>query len=138
MDIEQRLPSSRQTIHHTATLVPLSCLLVCIFSLCPPQTLLPLPVSHTSDKLLTLWPPACKRFAYFVSTASRDKRILLLISAESGASSVKVLRRGRGLALQGVSIGNVSSAADGYVGGRFVVSCWSDRYVVGVNGRLVV
>ena len=51
---------------------------------------------------------------------------------------MKVLRRGRGLALQGVSIGNVSSASDGYIGDRFVVSCWSDRYVVGVNGRLVV
>ena len=82
--------------------------------------------------------PRLQRFAYFVSTASTDKRLLLLISAESSAFSVKILRRGRGLALQGVSIGNVSSASDGYVGGRFVVSCWSDRYVVGVNGRLVV
>ena len=51
---------------------------------------------------------------------------------------MKILRRGRGLALQGVSVGNASSASDGYIGGRFVVSCWLDRYVVGVNGSLVV
>ena len=74
--------------------------------------------------------PCLQRFAYFVSTASTDKRLLLLISAERSAFSLKILQRGRGFALQGVSVGNASSS-DGYVGGRFVSA-------VGWIGMLVV